>query len=158
MRAVVQRVSRASVVVAGEVVGRIETGLLVLLGVAEGDGQEDVIYLAGKIVGLRVFPDDDGKMNRSLLDVGGRMLVVSQFTLLGDCRKGRRPSFLQAARPEQAAELYRGFVAEVQGQGIVVETGRFQEHMDVELVNDGPVTLILDTRPTPDESPSTKSE
>ena len=146
MRAVVQRVSRASVTVGGEVVGRIEKGLLVLLGVAEGDTQDDVIFLAAKIAGLRIFPDDEGKMNRSLVDVGGRMLVVSQFTLLGDCRKGRRPSFIQAARPERAVELYRGFVAEVQGQGIAVETGRFQEHMDVELVNDGPVTLILDTR------------
>ena len=146
MRAVVQRVSRANVTVAGEIVGRIDQGLLVLLGVAEGDTQDDVIYLAGKIVGLRIFADDDGKMNRSLLDVGGRMLVVSQFTLLGDCRKGRRPSFIAAARPERAAELYRGFVAEARGQGIEVETGRFQEHMDVELVNDGPVTLILDTR------------
>jgi D-aminoacyl-tRNA deacylase len=146
LRAVVQRVSRASVTIAGEIVGEIEKGLLVLLGVAEGDTQDDVIYLAGKIVGLRIFPDDAGKMNRSLLEVGGRMLVVSQFTLLGDCRKGRRPSFVQAARPERAVELYRGFVAEAQGQGINVETGRFQEHMDVELVNDGPVTLILDTR------------
>jgi D-aminoacyl-tRNA deacylase len=146
VRAVVQRVSRASVTVGGEVVGRIEKGLLVLLGVAEGDTQDDVIFLAAKIAGLRIFPDDEGKMNRSLVDVAGRMLVVSQFTLLGDCRKGRRPSFIQAARPERAVELYRGFVAEVQGQGVAVETGRFQEHMDVELVNDGPVTLILDTR------------
>lgn len=146
MRAVVQRVSRASVTVAGEVVGRIEKGLLVLLGVAEGDTQGDVIYLASKIVGLRIFEDDEGKMNRSVLEVGGRMLVVSQFTLLGDCRKGRRPSFIEAARPERAVELYRGFVAEVQGQGVAVETGRFQEHMDVELVNDGPVTLLLDSR------------
>ncbi len=146
MRAVVQRVSRASVTVAGEVVGRIDHGLLVLLGVAEGDTQDDVVFLATKIVGLRIFPDDQAKMNRSLLDVGGRMLVVSQFTLLGDCRKGRRPSFIEAARPERAVELYRGFIAEVQGQGIEVESGRFQEHMDVELVNDGPVTLILDTR------------
>jgi D-tyrosyl-tRNA(Tyr) deacylase len=146
VRAVVQRVSRASVTVGGEVVGRIEKGLLVLLGVAEGDTQDDVIFLAAKIAGLRIFPDDEGKMNRSLVDVAGRMLVVSQFTLLGDCRKGRRPSFIQAARPERAVELYRGFIAEVQGQGVAVETGRFQEHMDVELVNDGPVTLILDTR------------
>jgi len=134
------------VTVAGEVVGRIDHGLLVLLGVAEGDLQDDVVFLATKIVGLRIFPDDQAKMNRSLLDVGGRMLVVSQFTLLGDCRKGRRPSFIEAARPERAVELYRGFIAEVQGQGIEVESGRFQEHMDVELVNDGPVTLILDTR------------
>jgi D-aminoacyl-tRNA deacylase len=146
MRAVIQRVSRASVTVDGEVVGRIDKGLLVLLGVAEHDTQDDVIYLAAKIVGLRIFPDDEGKMNRSLLEVGGRMLVVSQFTLLGDCRKGRRPSFIEAARPEQAVELYRGFVAEARGQGAAVETGRFQEQMDVELVNDGPVTLILDTR------------
>jgi D-tyrosyl-tRNA(Tyr) deacylase len=146
MRAVIQRVSRASVTVGGEVVGRIDKGLLVLLGVAEHDTQDDVIYLAAKIVGLRIFPDDEGKMNRSLLEVGGRMLVVSQFTLLGDCRKGRRPSFIEAARPEQAVELYRGFVAEARGQGAAVETGRFQEQMDVELVNDGPVTLILDTR------------
>ncbi len=146
MRVVIQRVSRASVTVDGEVVGRIDKGLLVLLGVAEHDTQDDVIYLAAKIVGLRIFPDDEGKMNRSLLEVGGRMLVVSQFTLLGDCRKGRRPSFIEAARPEQAVELYRGFVAEARGQGAEVEAGRFQEHMDVELVNDGPVTLILDTR------------
>jgi D-aminoacyl-tRNA deacylase len=146
VRAVVQRVSRASVTVHGQVVGRIEKGLLVLLGVAEHDTQDDVIYLAAKIVGLRIFPDDEGKMNRSLLEVGGRMLVVSQFTLLGDCRKGRRPSFIEAARPEQAVELYRSFVAEAKGQGAQVETGTFQEHMDVELVNDGPVTLILDTR------------
>jgi D-tyrosyl-tRNA(Tyr) deacylase len=146
VRAVVQRVSRASVTVAGEVVGRIDQGLLVLLGVAEGDTQDDVIFLATKIVGLRIFPDDQCKMNRSLVDVGGRMLVVSQFTLLGDCRKGRRPSFIEAARPEQAIDLYHGFVAEVQGRGIEVATGRFQEHMDVELVNAGPVTLILDTR------------
>ncbi len=166
MRAVVQRVSRASVTVGGEVVGRIERGLLVLLGVAEGDTQDDVIFLAAKIAGLRIFPDDEGKMNRSLVDVGGRMLVVSQFTLLGDCRKGRRPSFIQAARPERAVELYRGFVAEVQGQGIAVETGRFQEHMDVELVNDGPVTLILesgqrkgsDEAPNPNDEGSTKPE
>ena len=145
MRAVVQRVSRASVTVAGQVVGRIEKGLLVLLGVAEGDTEPDLVYLAGKIVHLRIFPDDKGLMNRSLLEVGGQMLVVSQFTLLGNCRKGRRPSFVAAARPERANELYRGFVAEVRGQGIQVECGRFQEHMDVELVNDGPVTLILDT-------------
>ena len=155
MRAVVQRVSRASVTVGGEVVGRIEKGVLVLLGVAEGDTQDDVIFLAAKIAGLRIFPDDEGKMNRSLVDVGGRLLVVSQFTLLGDCRKGRRPSFIQAARPERAVELYRGFVAEVRGQGVAVETGRFQEHMDVELVNDGPVTLILDTRQATDERPMT---
>ncbi len=146
MRAVVQRVSRATVTVAGEIAGAIDSGLLVLLGVAEGDTQEDANYLAAKITGLRIFEDDAGKMNRSLAEAGGRMLVVSQFTLLGDCRKGRRPSFIAAARPEKAVELYRAFVAEARGQGVEVETGRFQEHMEVELVNDGPVTLILDTR------------
>lgn len=117
-----------------------------LLGVADDDGEDDAIYLAQKISGLRVFEDDEGKMNRALQDVGGKMLVVSQFTLLGDCRKGRRPSFVHAARPTRADELYRSFVAEVRGQGIAVETGRFQQHMHVELVNDGPVTLLLDSR------------
>lgn len=146
MRAVVQRVSRAQVVVDGEIVGRIERGFLVLLGVADDDAQDDVIALAQKVGGLRVFEDDDGKMNRDLEDVGGAVLVVSQFTLLGDCRKGRRPSFVRAARPEAAAALYDGFVAELRGQGLHVETGRFQVHMDVELVNDGPVTLLLDSR------------
>ena len=146
MRAVVQRVSRASVVVDGETVGRIDKGLLVLLGIADDDTQQDVIYLAQKIAGLRIFEDGQGKMNLSLSDVGGGMLVVSQFTLLGDCRKGRRPSFVRAARPEKAQALYGSFVAEVRGQGIAVETGRFQEHMQVELVNDGPVTLLVDSR------------
>ncbi|HUG90557.1 MAG TPA: D-aminoacyl-tRNA deacylase [Planctomycetaceae bacterium] len=146
MRAVVQRVSRASVTVAGEVTGRIDRGFLVLLGVADDDTQDDAVYLAAKVVGLRIFEDEAGKMNLSLADVGGRMLVVSQFTLLGDCRKGRRPSFVRAARPEKADELYRAFCAEVQGQGIEVQTGRFQQHMDVELVNDGPVTLLVDSR------------
>ncbi len=145
MRAVVQRVSSASVVVEDEVVGRIDHGFLVLLGVSQSDTQDDVIFLAGKIAGLRVFEDDDGKMNRSLTDVEGKMLVVSQFTLYGDCRKGRRPSFVAAAPPERADELYRSFVAEVRGQGVEVETGRFQAHMDVSLVNDGPVTLLRDS-------------
>ncbi len=145
MKSVVQRVSRAQVTVAGEVVGRIERGFLVLLGVAEDDTQEDAVFLAAKIAGLRVFEDEAGKMNLALADVGGRVLVVSQFTLLGDCRKGRRPSFIQAARPEKARELYQCFVAELRGCGLEVETGRFQEHMDVELVNDGPVTLLIDS-------------
>ncbi len=145
MRAVVQRVSRACVHVAGEVVGEIGQGLLVLLGVADDDTQDDAIYLAQKIATLRIFEDADGKMNRALADVAGGMLVVSQFTLLGDCRKGRRPSFVRAARPERAEELYLAFVAEVRGQGIPVATGRFQTHMDVELVNDGPVTLLVES-------------
>jgi D-tyrosyl-tRNA(Tyr) deacylase len=146
MRAIVQRVSSASVTVAGEVVGAIDRGVLVLLGVREDDTQDDVIYTAAKVIGLRIFEDDEGKMNRSLVEAGGAMLVVSQFTLYGDCRKGRRPSFIEAARPEQANALYESFCAEVRGQGIRVETGRFQQHMDVALVNDGPVTLLVDSR------------
>ena len=146
MRAVVQRVSRAKVTVENEITGEIGTGLLVLLGVSEDDTPDDAAYLADKIVGLRIFPDDEGKMNRSLAEVAGAMLVVSQFTLFGDCRKGRRPSFIKAARPEPADSLYRIFVVEVQGRGIKTATGRFQTHMDVELVNDGPVTLLVDSR------------
>ena len=146
MRAVVQRVTRAKVTVAGEITGEISRGYVVLLGVAEGDTQADVIYMAQKLIGLRVFEDADGKMNLTLAEIGGGMLVVSQFTLLGDCRKGRRPSFIAAARPEVADALYRSLIAEVQGQGIPVATGRFQTHMDVELVNDGPVTLLIDSR------------
>ena len=146
MRAVVQRVSRASVAVDGEIVGAIADGLLVLLGVADDDTQKDVVYMSQKIASLRIFEDSDGKMNLSLAETGGKMLVVSQFTLYGDCRKGRRPSFVQAARPESALELYWSFVVEVRGQGIEVETGKFQEHMDVELVNDGPVTLLVESR------------
>ena len=146
MRAVVQRVSRAAVSVSGESIGTIGRGFVVLLGVAEGDTREDALYLAQKIAGLRVFEDDQGKMNRGLPEVGGKMLVVSQFTLLGDCRKGRRPSFDRAARPETARELYEAFVAAIGELGIETGTGRFQEHMLVELVNDGPVTLLLDSR------------
>ncbi len=146
MRAVVQRVSSASVTVAGDVTGQIGRGFLVLLGISADDGQEDLIYLAQKVIGLRVFEDAEGKMNLSLAEVGGAMLVVSQFTLYGDCRKGRRPSFIDAARPEIAEPLYRAFVAEVKGQGIAVETGKFQAEMQVSLVNDGPVTLLVDSR------------
>jgi D-tyrosyl-tRNA(Tyr) deacylase len=146
MRACVQRVSRASVTVEDEIVGKIGPGLLVLLGVAQGDNEKDARYLADKIVGLRIFEDDQGKMNRSLLEAGGGLLVVSQFTLLGDVRKGRRPSFIDAAPPEAANRLYEVFVAEAASLGVPVATGRFQAHMDVELVNDGPVTLLLDSR------------
>lgn len=146
MRAVVQRVSKASVTVEDEIVGAIDQGFLILLGVAEGDTQQDVIWLAAKIAGLRVFEDAEGKMNLDVRQVGGAVLVVSQFTLLGDCRKGRRPSFVAAARPELADGLYQSLVAEIRGLGLPVETGRFQAQMDVALVNDGPVTLLLDSR------------
>lgn len=145
MRAVIQRVTRASVTVEEEVTGLIQHGLLVLLGVAENDTDADLEWLVNKVVGLRVFEDDEGKMNLAIDEVGGAMLVVSQFTLLGDCRKGRRPSFVAAARPEQANELYERFCERVRQLGIEVQTGRFQQHMDVELVNDGPVTLLLDS-------------
>ncbi len=146
MRACVQRVRAASVTVDGDIVGQIDHGLVVLLGVAQGDTEQDAKQLADKIVRLRIFEDDQDKMNRSLVDTGGSMLVVSQFTLLGDCRKGRRPSFVAAATPELAEQLYELFVAEVAGQGIGVETGQFRTMMDVSLINSGPVTLLLDTK------------
>ncbi len=146
MRACVQRVSRASVTVDGEVVGQIGRGLLVLLGVGQGDDERDARYLADKIVGLRIFEDDQGKMNRSLAEQGGGLLVVSQFTLLGDVRKGRRPSFTDAAPPEEANRLYEVFAAASAELGVPVAKGRFQAHMEVELVNDGPVTILLDSR------------
>jgi D-tyrosyl-tRNA(Tyr) deacylase len=146
MRAVVQRVTEASVTVDGEVIGAIERGLLVLLGVATDDTIDDARQLADKIAQLRIFEDDAGKMNLSLLEVHGAMLVVSQFTLLGDCRKGRRPSFIAAAPPELAERLYETFVAAVATQGVRVATGRFRANMQVALVNDGPVTLVLDTK------------
>lgn len=146
MRACVQRVARAKVTVGDEVTGEIERGLVVLLGVAQGDEQRDARELATKIAMLRIFEDEAGKMNRSLVDDGGAMLVVSQFTLLGDCRKGRRPSFVAAAPPDLAEELYEVFVETVREQGINVGTGRFRQHMAVELVNDGPVTMLLDSR------------
>ncbi len=146
MRAVIQRVAEASVTVDSVVVGRIQRGFLVLLGVAEYDTQEEVIWIAGKIAGLRVFEDSEGMMNLALADVGGSVLLVSQFTLYGDCRKGRRPSFVEAARPEKANALYKSVAAELKGLGFPVETGTFQAHMDVRLLNDGPVTLLLDSR------------
>jgi D-tyrosyl-tRNA(Tyr) deacylase len=145
MRAVVQRVSESSVAVGPEVVGRIGRGLLVLLGVATTDTEKESDYLAAKIVNLRIFEDEGGRLNRSLIEVGGEMLVVSQFTLLADCRKGRRPSFTAAAEPELAARLYEHFVRQTAKLGIPVQTGRFQALMAVSLVNDGPVTLIIDS-------------
>ena len=145
MRACVQRVSEASVTVDGQVSGQIACGLVVLLGVARDDSADDAILLADKIVGLRIFEDDDGKMNRSLVEAGGALLVVSQFTLLGDCRKGRRPSFVGAAEPELAEQLYEAFVAAVRNMDVDVATGVFRAHMDVSLTNDGPVTLLLDS-------------
>ena len=146
MRACVQRVSRSHVTVGGEVTGQIERGLLVLLGIAQDDADHDARMLADKITQLRVFEDGQGRMNRSLLESDGAMLVVSQFTLLGDCRKGRRPSFVAAACPELAEELYETFVSAVTVYGVPVATGRFREKMQVELVNDGPVTLLLDSK------------
>ena len=146
MRAVVQRVSESSVSIDGEQVGKIGNGLMILLGVAKEDTAVDADYLAEKIVNLRIFSDDQGKMNRSLLETGGEMLVVSQFTLLGDCRKGRRPSFIHAADPEKGNDLYVYFVNQVQKKGVAVETGRFGAMMSVSLVNDGPVTLILESK------------
>lgn len=145
MRACIQRVRHASVTVRQQVIGKIGRGFLVLLGVAQNDTEADLNYLAEKIIGLRVFEDRDGKMNLSIKDVQGEMLVVSQFTLYGDCRKGRRPSFVAAAQPDQAKLLYEQFVQRVTEAGITVATGQFREHMDVELLNDGPVTLILDS-------------
>jgi D-tyrosyl-tRNA(Tyr) deacylase len=145
MRAVVQRVSRARVTVGAEVTGEIGLGLLVLLGVGSGDTRTAADYLSEKIVGLRIFEDDDDKMNLSVAEVSGAVLVVSQFTLYGDARKGRRPSFDAAAPPEQARELYEYFVEKVRASGLRCETGRFQEMMQVELVNEGPVTILLDS-------------
>lgn len=146
MRAVVQRVNLSSVTVDHLVVGQIEKGLTVLLGVEDGDTEEDVAYMSDKISNLRIFEDEEEKMNLSLLDVKGQMLCISQFTLLGDCRKGRRPSFIKASRPELANDLYESFVNKVRGMGVHVETGKFQAHMIVDIQNDGPVTLMLDSR------------
>jgi D-aminoacyl-tRNA deacylase len=149
MRAVIQRVARASVAVHDETVSAIDHGLLVLLGVGEMDTPEDAIQLARKTAHLRIFDDTDGKLNRSVLEVRGQMLVISQFTLYADCRKGRRPSFIEAARPELAKPLYEAFVAEARRQGVPVATGAFQTLMDVALVNHGPVTIILDSQQLP---------
>jgi D-tyrosyl-tRNA(Tyr) deacylase len=148
MRAVIQRVTRSSVRVDARVAGEIGAGLLVLLGVSRTDNPESASYLAEKIANLRVFSDSAGKMNLSLIDMGGSALVVSQFTLYGDTRGGRRPSFIQAAPPEEASRLYEEFVRSMRAQGIKVETGVFQSHMQVELVNDGPVTILLDSEKT----------
>lgn len=148
MRAVVQRVSQANVVVDNDIKGKIYKGLMVLLGVEAGDDGKDVDYIVEKIVNLRIFEDENEKMNLSLLDIRGEMLVVSQFTLLGDCRKGRRPNFMNAAKPDIANELYEAFVAKAREKGIKVETGVFQEHMVVNLSNDGPVTILVDSKKT----------
>jgi D-tyrosyl-tRNA(Tyr) deacylase len=145
MRAVVQRVRRAEVRVEGNTVGTIGPGLAVLLGVATGDTAEDVAYMAGKIRDLRVFPDEEGRMNRSVVESGGAVLVVSQFTLYGDCRRGRRPSFIAAAPPALADQQYQDVVAALRASGLHVETGTFQATMEVELVNDGPVTILIDS-------------
>lgn len=146
MRCVVQKVTRASVTVEGELVGAIENGYMVLVGAEEGDQEQDVNYCAEKIAGLRVFEDEQDKMNLSLQDVGGAVLLVSQFTLLGDARHGRRPSFIRAARPEQAEPLFELLCSRIAQKGIHVEIGRFRTHMEVSLINDGPVTILLDSK------------
>lgn len=148
MRAVVQRVSRAKVTVNGCTTGEIGLGLLILLGVGRADTETDANYLADKVVGLRIFEDEDGKMNRGALDVGGSVLAVSQFTLFGDVRKGKRPSFDEAAPPEMARRLYELFIERIRASGLRCETGRFQETMQVESVNEGPVTILLDSKKT----------
>jgi D-tyrosyl-tRNA(Tyr) deacylase len=145
MRFLLQRVSRASVTVAGEVTGAIQKGLLVLVGIGEGDSEREALAMIDKLVNLRIFADDQGRMNLSALQVGGQLLLVSQFTLYGDCRKGRRPSFEHAASPEHARQLYDFIVENARASGLKVGTGVFREHMDVELVNDGPITILLDS-------------
>ncbi|MFC1984308.1 D-aminoacyl-tRNA deacylase [Chloroflexota bacterium] len=146
MRVLLQRVTRASVSVDGEVVGRIDQGLVVFVGVANGDTEKDAQYLAQKTVSLRIFPDEEGKFNLSILDIKGELLVVSQFTLLADTRKGRRPNFIEAAPPVQAEEIFERFVEQAHATGLRVETGRFQQYMQVEIHNDGPVTILLDSK------------
>jgi D-tyrosyl-tRNA(Tyr) deacylase len=145
VRAVVQRVTEAAVSVAGETVSASGPGLMVLLGVREGDTEEDAGYVAGKIAGLRIFDDEEGRLNLSVLDTGGEVLLVSQFTLYGDCRKGRRPSFTRAAPPQEAERLYEVVARKLAEQGLQVRTGRFRREMDVSLVNHGPVTILLDS-------------
>ncbi len=154
MRAILQRVSKASVTVEGAVVGEIGPGLLVLLGVGQDDGASDVAYLADRILGLRIFADAAGKMNLSVVDSGGSLLVVSQFTLYGDTRKGRRPSFDGAAPPELAQRLYERFVDEVRARGVAVATGVFQASMSVALVNEGPVTFLVESKAAPARGPA----
>ena len=146
MKAVIQRVKSASVYVDGRVTGEIGQGLLVLVGVGKGDGEKDIAYMASKLPDLRIFEDTTGKFNLSLREVEGGMLVVSQFTLFGDCRKGRRPSFIEAAEPAEAKKLYEQLILKLREQGVPVETGEFQAKMEVHLVNDGPVTILLDSR------------
>jgi len=146
VKALLQRVTRASVSIGGEVVGKIGPGLVVLVGVASGDTGSEAQYLAQRTVNLRIFPDEEGKFNFSVLDIKGELLVVSQFTLLADTRKGRRPSFVEAAPPAQAEELIEKFIAEARTSGLKVETGRFQQYMQVEIHNDGPVTIMLDSQ------------
>lgn len=145
MKVLLQRVSGASVAIGGELVARIGRGLVVFVGVADGDAEKDIDYLVSKIVGLRIFADDNGKFNLSVRDISGQLLLVSQFTLLADTRKGRRPSFTRAAPPAEAAELFDRFVARARASGLGVETGRFRAHMQVEIHNDGPVTIMLDS-------------
>ena len=146
MRAVIQRVKSANVSVEGRVTGKIDQGLLVLLGVGKGDGEKDIAYMVSKLPDLRIFEDASGKFNLSLREVRGEMLVVSQFTLYGDCRKGRRPSFTDAAEPAEAKRLYEQLIFKIREQGVPVETGEFQAKMEVHLINDGPVTILLDSR------------
>jgi D-tyrosyl-tRNA(Tyr) deacylase len=148
VRAVVQRVSRARVTVNGDTIGEIGRGLLVLMGVGQDDTTSDADYLVEKVIGLRIFEDNDGKMNRAATEIGGGVLVVSQFTLYGDVRRGKRPSFDAAAPPAKARELYEYFVKRIREAGVLCETGRFQEMMQVELVNEGPVTILLDSAKT----------
>lgn len=145
MRAIIQRVAHASVTIDGAVHGKIGPGLLILLGVSEDDAEEDARYLADKCAGLRIFTDENDKMNLSAADIGGGLLVISQFTLYGDCRRGKRPSFVRAARPEKAVLLYEAFLARCRASGLPVETGEFGANMKVELLNDGPVTIVMDT-------------